>query len=302
MAHAHRAASYYARRVCDRTANEPAVRSHARSASHDAGAMDARRAATNMRVCRLSCRVAHDAALPTLNDGDDIDNAQASSVASVCPPRAAERAPMKSPIGSPEQRAPSGAAPSGAARRREARDARASSAPGSQPATKKRRGSSKAAGSLASGDPPITEDLVLRCSSLQDEVAALRARAFAADLRAASAKARSAAADTRSENLAHDLALRRADGDALAPLAEPALCELERSLRAAADRAADAASARRAAEEQERRCVVCLDQPRTHAPSRCLHLCCCEACSAPLAKCPMCRSALPAGSWRRVYF
>jgi len=237
---------------------------------------------------------------------------------------------MKSPIGSPEQRAPSGAAPSGAARRREARDARASSAPGSQPATKKRRGSSKAAGSLASGDPPITEDLVLRCSSLQDEVAALRARAFAADLRAsasdnahrraqaeqeafrtradaanlraASAKARSAAADTRSENLAHDLALRRADGDALAPLAEPALCELERSLRAAADRAADAASARRAAEEQERRCVVCLDQPRTHAPSRCLHLCCCEACSAPLAECPMCRSALPAGSWRRVYF
>jgi len=70
--------------------------------------------------------------LPSLNDGEDSDGAQASSVARVCPPRAAERAPMKSPIGSPEERAPSSAAPSGAARRREARDAavRAARVPG----------------------------------------------------------------------------------------------------------------------------------------------------------------------------
>ena len=77
-------------------------------------------------------RQACNAALPSLNDGEDSDGAQASSVARVCPPRAAERAPMKSPIGSPEERAPSSAAPSGAARRREARDAavRAARVPG----------------------------------------------------------------------------------------------------------------------------------------------------------------------------
>jgi hypothetical protein len=56
--------------------------------------------------------------LPPLDDGEDSDGAQASTVAGVCPLRAAEQAPIKSPIGSPGR-----GAPSGAARRREARDA-----------------------------------------------------------------------------------------------------------------------------------------------------------------------------------
>ena len=64
-------------------------------------------------------REAQDAASPSPYDGEGSDGAQASSVTSVCLPRAAEQAQMKPPIGSPVQRAPSGAAPSGAARRRE---------------------------------------------------------------------------------------------------------------------------------------------------------------------------------------
>ena len=80
-----------------------------------------------------------------------------------------------------------------------------------------------------------------------------------------------------------------------------ALRDLERSLRAAADRAAAAAVARR---DEERLCVVCHEQPRTHAPAECLHLCCCELCcaQAPVSgQCPICRSALPPAAWRRVF-
>ena len=115
-------------------------------------------------------REAHDAALPSLNDGEDSDGAQASSAASVCPPRAADRAPMKPPTGSPEQGTPSGAAPSGAARRREARDASASSALAPSPSVNSGKGKAPKSVSFVDltlgADSSGSEDAVVRVAAV----------------------------------------------------------------------------------------------------------------------------------------
>lgn len=38
-------------------------------------------------------------------------------------------------------------------------------------------------------------------------------------------------------------------------------------------------------------CIVCLDQPRTHAIVKCGHLCYCGICGFNINKCPVCREA-----------
>ena len=56
--------------------------------------------------------------------------------------------------------------------------------------------------------------------------------------------------------------------------------------------------------EEQRDCIVCCDQPKTHAPASCMHLCCCEGCAAGMAECPICRAAVPPpplGGWRKVF-
>ena len=92
----------------------------------------------------------------------------------------------------------------------------------------------------------------------------------------------------------------RAASDRVSAAIEHAAAEKER---AAEDHQRAAEEQREAAEEQ-RLCVVCCDRPKTHAPTSCLHLCCCEGCAAGLAECPICRAAVPPpplGGWRQVF-
>ena len=43
-------------------------------------------------------------------------------------------------------------------------------------------------------------------------------------------------------------------------------------------------------QEEQRKCVVCLDRQKNVAFIACGHMCCCQQCSATVHCCPVCRS------------
>jgi hypothetical protein len=69
---------------------------------------------------------------------------------------------------------------------------------------------------------------------------------------------------------------------------------------AAAEARAEALVTRADAAQDQRACVVCFEQPKSHAPP-CLHLCCCKGCGIGLVECPICRIEVPRGGWRQVF-
>ena len=125
-------------------------------------------------------------------------------------------------------------------------------------------------------------------------------RAAAAEAAAASAREGAEAAGARVHVLETALARQRGDQAVICKLDDEALCALEKEQRAALDRVVEESLARRSA---ARLCVVCHERPRERAPP-CGHCCVCGECSthgAVANVCPVCRSAVPEGTWRPVF-
>ena len=145
------------------------------------------------------------------------------------------------------------------------------------------------------------------CDASIQGVRAAEARACAAEQRAAAAEAVAASArgdaDTagaRALDLESALARQRGDQAVICKLDDEALRALEKEQRAALDRVVEESLARRSA---ARLCVVCHERPRERAPP-CGHCCVCGQCSihSSVANvCPVCRAAVPDGSWRPVF-
>lgn len=103
-----------------------------------------------------------------------------------------------------------------------------------------------AAGKRAVAAEAQREEAIEHATAVEGMLAAAVERAAAAEAQLATTIARAAAAEARAETL-----VTRAD-----------------------------------AAQDQRACVVCFEQPKSHAPP-CLHLCCCKGCGIGLVECPM---------------